>query len=453
MTISNEIFNEILKALDSKDDKKVKELFVDIHPYDFAQFLITIDDEHRKKLVKYFSDEELAEIIQELDYEQQKEFINEVGIKKASQILVEMSSDDAADLLGELDEQHKQKLFSLIDEREAADIKELLEYPENSAGGLMTTEYVIIPKYYTAEETLAKLRGTAPDAETVYYLYVVDEEEKLIGVLSLRDLIVASTDTKIAHIMSERVVSVPVDMDQEAVARIMEKYDFLAIPVVDHNKRLVGIITFDDAMDVLKDETTEDISRFGGIGGKDSEFQDLKVGSFEAAKTRIPWLVLLLFIGIMSGNIIAQFEETLEAVVVLAIFIPMIAGMAGNTGTQALAVVVRGLAMGEFTSSDALRLVKREAGVGIIIGIANGVIISILVAVWQSNLYLGFVIGLSLLVTLFFATIAGTIIPLIMVKLKIDPAVASGPFITTINDIIGLTIYFTIATMFMSYLI
>ncbi|MEW6624154.1 MAG: magnesium transporter [Bacillota bacterium] len=453
MNVFNGAFKEITIFLQKNDKAKVREIFEEIHPYDQAQILMELKPFERKKLANFLSNEEMAEIIQQLDIEQQKQIIDELGIERYSQILVEMPSDDAADLLSELDEEQQQEVLELIDDQEAADMRELMEYPENTAGGIMTTEYIVLPQYFTADEAINKLRKIGPDAETVYYLYVTDEMDRLIGVLSLRDLIIANPQTKIQDIMYERVVSVPVTMDQEEVARIMEKYDFLAVPVVNKEKKLMGIITVDDAIDVLNDEASEDIARFGGIVGREPGVLDLKVNAFEAARKRIPWLILLLGVGVLAGNIIAQFEETLEAVVILAIFIPMIADMAGNTGTQSLAVVVRGLATGQFTKKDTFNLIKREAGVGLIIGITNGLLISIIAALWQKSIALGFVIGVSLWVTLFFATLAGTIIPLIMVRLKIDPAVASGPFITTVNDILGLTIYFTIATLFMSYLI
>ena len=453
MEALNDVLIEILHALEDNDEAKLREIFDDIHSYDIAQVLININTTRRKTLFNYLSNEELADAIQELNYEDQKIIIDDVGMVRASEILVEMSYDDAVDLIAELDEEEKEAIFDLMDDEEEANIKDLLKYPENSAGGLMTTEYIYLPEKYTAEEAVAKLRHMAPDAETVYYLYVIDKNHKLIGVLSLRDLIIATPETKISELMYERIVSVPIDMDQEEVAIIMEKYSFLAIPVVDKDDRLVGIVTVDDAMDVLKEEASEDMARFAGISGKDAGEQILTVNAFTAAKNRIPWLALLLGVGILSGNIISHFEKTLESVVILAVFIPMIAGMAGNTGTQSLAVVVRGLAMGDFTTKDALKLIKRESGVGLIIGLTNGILIVLIVTLWQQNIVLGLVIGLSLTITLFFATLAGTVIPLIMANFKIDPAVASGPFITTINDIIGLVIYFSIATTFMNYLI
>ena len=453
MALFNGTFDAIVLNLSKGNKDKLREIFDEIHSYDQAQILMELSAEHRRLLAEFLTDEEMAEIIQELSIEQQKLIIDELGIERYSKIIAEMPSDDAADLLADLDEVRLNQVLDLMDDKEEADLRELMEYPENTAGGLMTTEYIVLPENFTADEAIKKLRQLAPDAETVYYLYVIDSEGRLRGVLSLRDLIIASPETKIHEIMYERVVSVPIDMDQEEVAKLIDKYDFLAVPVIDKQQRLVGIITVDDAMDVLAEEASEDIAKLGGIGGGDPGVLDINVKAIDAAKRRIPWLALLLCIGIFSGNIISQFEDTLNKVVVLAYFIPVIAGMAGNTGTQSLAVVVRGLATGQFAGRNILKLIKREARVGLIIGTTNGILISIIAALWQNNIVLGFVIGLALWITLIVATLAGTIIPLILVRLKIDPAVASGPFITTINDILGLTIYFTVATAFMSYLL
>lgn len=447
----HDLLDEIIVALDRKDKPKLKELFDELHAYDKAQFLMDLTPEQRE-MFKHFDDEELAEILEELEYEDQKILIDELGLERTAEILEEMSSDDAADLIGELEEEEKQKIFTLMDDQEEIDIRKLLQYDEHTAGGIMTDEFITIPDTYTADDTLKKLRKLAPDAETAYYLYVTDKTGRLRGVLSLRELIVSEPDTKVEEIMFERVVSVPADMDQEEVAEIMEKYDFLALPVVKDQK-VVGIITIDDVIDVLQEEASEDIYKMGGISGTDAEMKEVSTSAFKSAKKRIPWLAGLLFVGVLAGNIIGQFEDTLEAVAILAVFIPMIADMAGNTGTQSLAVVVRGLTLGEFKGREVFQVIRREAGAGVIIGLFNGILVSIIATLWHGNPMLGVVIGLSLLVTLFVATLAGTIIPLIMDRINIDPAVASGPFITTVNDIIGLTIYFSIATYFMEHLI
>ncbi len=283
--------------------------------------------------------------------------------------------------------------------------------------------------------------------ETINYLYVIDHDKSLVGVVSYRDLIIANEHEKIHDIMYSRVISVSADTDQEEVARLIERYDFVSIPVVDNNV-LVGIVTVDDIIDVVIKEATEDIEKLSASG----KAIDFDTSAIVAAYRRLPWLILLLFIGVVSGTIISQFEDTLSKVVALAFFMPMIAGMTGNTGTQSLAVVVRGLSTRDVDKKVAFRLIIRECKVGLIIGIACGILISIIAFVWQGNPILGLVVGSSLIITLIIGTLAGTVIPLILYRFKIDPAVASGPLITTLNDILSLLIYFGIATLFISYL-
>jgi magnesium transporter len=428
------------------------ELFATIQPYDQADIITLLNPEERQQVLNLFDDESLALIFEELDPDIVSEVVEQFGPERFSRILGEMAFDDAVDLLGELHEDEAEELLELMEADDAKDVKALLTHPENTAGGLMTNEYIALRKEWTVEDALQRLRELAPQAETIYYLYVTDAAGRLVGVASLRELIIAPPKALIGEIMSTNVISVMAGVDQEEVARIIEKYDFLAVPVVNKGGRIIGIVTVDDVIDVLEDEATEDISRLAAIQGI-REVGDLRVSAHHAALKRLPWLVLLMFFGLISGNIIARFEHTLNAVVALAVFIPLIADMAGNTGTQALAVVVRGLALNEFKSRDVLWLLWREAGVGLIVGTVNGLLIAAVTWLWQGNPWLGFVIGLTLWVTLFVSTLSGAMVPLLLNKIRVDPAIASGPFITTINDIIGLTIYFTVATAFMGRLI
>jgi magnesium transporter len=430
----------------------IKNFFTAMQPYDQANLIGQLNPKERRQVLSLFNDEDLALIFEELETDIVSELVNELGAQRVSQVLGEMASDDAVDLLGELKEDEAEELLGFMEADDAEDVKALLTHPENTAGGLMTNEYIAISRDWTAEDALQKLRDLAPDAETIYYLYVTDTADCLVGVVSLRELIIADPGDLIGDIMSENMIKVSEEMDQEEVARIIGKYDFLAVPVVNEKEQLVGIITVDDVIDVLESEATEDIFRLAAIQGM-KESGDLREPAYNAAIKRLPWLVLLLFMGLISGNVISRFEATLEAVVILAIFIPLIADMAGNTGTQALAVVVRGLALDEFKTQDLFWLLKREAGVGLIIGPINGLVIALVIWLWYGNPWLGFVIGFSLWVTLVLSTIAGAAIPLLFHKLNIDPAIASGPFITTVNDIIGLLIYFSIATAFMHYLV
>ncbi len=444
-----EIINIFRKAIENNDKKQLALLLEEIHPVDQSQLLLELEQDERAKIYNFLETETLADIIQELDPDEQLVLLEELQPRQIPEVLNEMSSDDAADLLGSLQDDHAQNLLNSMSIEDAAEVRRLLTFPEETAGGLMTTEFVAIRRNLTASETLSELRKIAPNAETIYYIYVTDDKNRLAGVISLRDLIVAPPEQMIEAIMSENVVSVSVTMDQEDVASVIDKYDFLAVPVVDENNVLLGIVTVDDVLDVLKEEATQDIGHLSAIPHMD----EIKVTALQSAKRRLPWLILLLFVDLMSGSIISRFETTLEQVIILAAFIPLIADMAGNTGTQSLAIVVRGLALGEFTKKDVVQIIKREFATGLIIGTTCGVIIAVAAFIWQGNPYLGVVVGFSLWATLISATLAGAIVPIFINYLNLDPAVASGPFITTINDIIGLTIFFTTATAFMSYLI
>lgn len=453
MTEEREVqLGELRGLLDKEDRLQIREFFSPLHPFDAAELVGFLEPGERELLFHLLDDEILGGLFSEFDPETFPEIVSQLGTRRVSRILEDIPSDDAVDLLGELPEEQTRELLDQMRQDEAEDVKVLLTYPVETAGGLMTDEFITLRGFWTVQQALGELREKAPGAETIYYLYVTDAEDRLVGVVSIRQLIVASPETRVEDIMGENVISVAAEADQEEVARLIEKYDFLALPVVGQERRLLGIVTVDDVIDVLEDEATEDISRLAAIHGI-TESGDLRESSWKAARRRLPWLILLMGVGLIAGNIISRFESTLEAVVSLAVFIPLMADMAGNTGTQALAVVVRGLSIGEFRTQDLLWLLRREAGVGLFIGTVNGLLIALTAWFWQGNPWLGFVIGFSLWLTLMVATMAGATIPLLLHRSGIDPAVASGPFITTINDIIGLTIYFSVATYFMRHLV
>ncbi|RBW69953.1 magnesium transporter [Bacillus taeanensis] len=444
-----EYYMQIIEAIENEDIDLFREKFLDLHPYDQAKFFLTQNENGRMQLYTYLSPEEMAGIFENLEVEEQELFISEMVPSYAAEMLGSMYADDAVDVLNELEAEQVASYLTIMDDDAAREIKDLLHYEEKTAGSIMTTEFVSIRTHQTVKEAMQILREEAPDAETIYYIFVVDGEKKLVGVISLRDLIIAKEDEYIKDRMSDRVVSVSVGEDQEAVAKTMKDYDFLALPVVDFQNHLLGIITVDDIVDVIEEEASEDYSKFAAI----SDVDTVDNNPFSAARKRLPWLVILLFLGMMTASLIGRFEETLNKVAILAVFIPLIAGMAGNTGTQALAVVVRGIATGDFEGESKLKLIIREAGTGLISGSVCGILVTFIVYFWKGNFFLGLLVGFSLLCTLVVATLAGALVPLVMHKFKIDPAVASGPFITTINDIISILIYFGMATAFMNYLL
>ncbi len=321
-------------------------------------------------------------------------------------------------------------------------------YEKETTGTLMKKGYIALQEQYSVAEAIHHLRKNVQGKTNIHYLYIINDKNELTGVLSIRELLGANSVKKVSEIMITDIISLPTDLDQEKAAQIFREEDLVSIPVVNNSKELIGLIHVEDILDVVWQEADEDIGKLMA-SSKEITFH---TSPFTAAFRRLPWLVLLLFIGLISGGIIERFEETLEAVVALAFFMPMIAGMTGNTGTQSLAVVVRGLVHEKITPKTTARLLFRELIVGIIIGITCAIVIAIIAYVWRGDIVLGLVVGSSLLATLIIGTLAGTIIPLILYKFKADPAIASGPLITTINDILSLLIYFGIATMFISKL-
>ncbi|MFS0673557.1 magnesium transporter [Ornithinibacillus sp. 179-J 7C1 HS] len=438
----------IIQAL--KDGKKqaFQEIIDELQPYDIAQQYLELPVKHRNKFIIYLSIEQLTEFIQELENEEQLDVLQKLGIEKSTKVLDLMENDDLASMLTNLEPEKIEELLSEMKQEESQIVQNLMNYPPETAGRIMNNRYVWIPKHYTIREAVDKLKHFAELAEYLNYLYVIDEQKNLVGVVSYKDLLLGELQDKIEDIMYSRVVKVDVLTDQEEVARLISNYDFVSIPVVEEENRLVGVITVDDIIDVVIQEANEDIEKLSASG----KAIDFNTKPFVAAYRRLPWLVLLLFIGLISGSIIDGFSATLEQIVALAYFMPMIAGMTGNTGTQSLAVVVRGLVSKDLDFKQVVKLISRELWVGIIIGVTCAIMIAGIAYVWQGNLTLGIVVGSSLLITLIIGTLAGTIIPLILYKFKVDPAVASGPLITTINDILSLLIYFGIATMFLSKL-
>ncbi|MGM7680884.1 magnesium transporter [Cytobacillus sp. Hm23] len=444
-------FNELIQLLLEENIEYFREKFFDLHPYDQAKFFVKLDKNVRMLLYRFLSPKEMAAIFENIEIEEEdyQRILSEMNPNFAANMLAEMYADDAVDVLNEIDKDQAASYLTIMDDESAGEIKELLHYEESTAGSIMTTEFIAIHANQTVRSAMHILKKEAPRAETIYYVYVINEEKQLVGVISLRDLIISHDETMIADMMYDRVLAVSVAEDQEEVARKMKDYNFLAVPVVDFRNHLLGIITVDDIMDVMDEEASEDYSKLAAISDVDS----FDKNPLTAARKRLPWLIILLFLGMMTANLIGKFEKTLEQVAILAMFIPLIAGMAGNTGTQALAVAVRGIATGEHEHQSKWKLLIREAGTGLITGVTCGVLVTIIVYFWQHNIFLGILVGLSILATLIVATIAGALVPLIMHKLKIDPAVASGPFITTINDILSILIYFGMATLFMSYLL
>ncbi len=445
-----EHFSLLLETLQKQEMTEFRELFLAIHIYEQGQFYQSIDETDRKQIYSYLSPKELADMFDviEEDNENMKDYIAEMRPSYAAEMLSEMYTDNAVDLLNKLDKSQKAKYLSLMSSEDAGEIKELLHYEDDTAGAIMTTEFVSIVANQTVRSAMYVLKNQADVAETIYYVYVVDQENHLVGVISLRDLIVNDDDTMISDVLSERVISVHVGDDQEDVAQTIRDYDFLALPVTDYDDHLLGIVTVDDIIDVIDDEAASDYSGLAGVN-----VEEVSENPIKAASKRLPWLITLLFLGMSTATLISHYEELVSEASILAVFISLITGTAGNAGTQSLAVAVRRLAVSDEKDNSFVRLIISEVLTGLVTGAVTGVSIFVVVGIWQHNFPLGFVIGMAMLCAITVANLAGSLIPMLMDKLGFDPAVASGPFITTLSDLTSVLIYFNIASLFMQYFV
>lgn len=450
--VREDVYDEELlnRLLDGNDIDQFRDEFLAMHNYDQSEYFEDTDDNNRQKIFEFLSPKEVANFFDQLDIDDEdyEELFDKINANYASHVLEEMSYDNSVDILNKLSKSKVASLLTLMDKDEANEIKALLHYEEDTAGGIMTTEYISLKSTTPVKEALMHVKEQAPDAETIYVIFAVNEAGQLVGVFSLRDLITAENDSYIEDVMSERVISVNVADDQEDVAQVIRDYDFIAVPVVDYQNHLLGIITIDDILDVMDEEASEDYSRLAGVSDIDSTSDSV----IKTSSKRLPWLIVLTFLGMITATILGSFEDTLSQVALLAAFIPIISGMSGNSGTQSLAVSVRNISTGEINEQSKFKIALREAGSGFLSGLVCSVVLFLIIVVIYRQPLLALIVGGSLTCAMTVGTLVGSMIPLIMNKFKIDPAVASGPFITTINDIVSMLIYFGLATSFMSYL-
>lgn len=425
-------------------------LLEEVQPYDLAVALHHLPEEHSLRVLTALEPAVAAETLEHLEYAEQYRFLHHMEETAARRILEEMSSDDVADLVGALHPRQEQEMLKLLPRELADTIRNLAEYPEHTAGGRMTVDYVQVRQQMTAEQILAHLRKVGREADTIQYIYVVDSAGRLTGVCSLLEVIVADPGENVSEFMNHSPISVPAAMDQEEVAEIVSNYDFNAVPVVSPDNRMLGIVTVDDVIDVLQEEATEDVLRMGATDVPDDVDEKTFLQSVWAlAKPRLPWLISLLFLEMGSSFIVGWFSDLVTPTVatMLALFTVVMSGETGNAATQSLAVVVRGLATGEIEQKDMPRIVLREMLVGVVVGVIVGLTLMLTGWVWQHDLRFGFAVGLALAVNLVVAKTLGGLFPVVIQRIGIDPAVASGPFITTLTDNTSVFVYYGIAAV------
>ncbi|HAI21693.1 MAG TPA: magnesium transporter [Clostridiales bacterium UBA8153] len=443
---------ELIRDFLVKHGRPAGELRPDMHPGDLADIIAGLSLEQKQELFLLLPEADAAALVQEMEEDEQVELIRVLTHARASAILSEMDADDATDLLAELPPKKAGELLAMVEEETKEDIEELLAHAADSAGGIMTTDYIALSDALQVSEAFPLLRQLAPGAEVVYYVYAVDSENRLTGVVNLRELIAARDDTHLRDIMRKHPISVAVDVNQEEVARVVSKYDLVAVPVTDGSGHLLGVITVDDIIDVIEEEATEDILRLAGAGRvEDVKVLEMPVGRL--AWKRLPWLLISLFGGMVAGSVISAYEAHLQSVIVLAVFIPMIMNMGGGVGTQSSTIAVRALATGEMDLRMLGKYVLHEVKIGAALGLLNGVVIAIVASIWKDMPVLGLVIGLAMFATLTVAALIGIMVPVCSVYLRIDPAMTAGPFVTTLKDIAALLVYFGIASFFMAHLV
>ena len=419
------------------------------HPADLATVFRHFTDEEQIEIFTLMNENEhTAEFLSELDDALVNDLLANESLERIASIIEKAPTNDQSGILNVLEEEKAQSVIELLNTEEQEEIAEIMGYPEDSAGALMNTEVFTLNEGITAGEAIKTLQDQE-DAEMVFYLYITDDDDRLVGVISLRALTTTPSTTTLKDMMIKNVHSVRPETDQEEVARVVAQYNYLAVPVIDPDSHLLGIVTVDDVVDVIREEATEDFLQMAGAG-KDREI--LLKSSWENAKTRLPWLFASWVGGVIAAYLIGVFENMLENIIALAAFIPVILGMGGNIATQSSTIIVRGMATGRVNIGGEIKLIIKEMQVGLLLGILYGILLGVFAKITFPNAhnYLGVVVGLSICVSMIVAATVGTIIPLILRKLDIDPAVATGPFVTTSIDILGVLFYFLIAGLFLS---
>ncbi len=419
-----------------------------LHPADIAKITQNLAPDERVTLINSIGDIKLrAEAIEYLDdYKVAADILSEFSPEEIAKVLENISVDKAVDIFDELDEEISEQVEQCLDSKFKEEMAALAKYPEDTAGGIMNPDFFAIDKDLTVEEAIEAIRKASKE-KRILYVYVVDKYKHLIGVVTLRALITADKDEKIETITNTNVISVRTDMDQEDVARIVEKYDLLSIPVTDNKNRLVGIINVDDIIDVIREETTEDIYKLAGTSEEEME----EVSVFNIIKYRAPWLVMSLLGESVSGSVLKFFDGTLKTAISLSFFMPLIMALGGNTGQQSQTIVVRALAIGKFDESGIWIIVKKQIKTAVSIGALFSVLGFFMAFIFQRNINLAIVVASALFLSMFLSTMIGAMLPLGLKKINVDPAVAASPFISALNDIMGLFIYLLIATLMMKY--
>lgn len=442
------IIPEIKDLLKREQWNELQDVLKELHEADIAEIIKALEhDDEKINVFTHLDDDKAVGVFEHIEGDDRSLILPVLPRREQKNILNEMSPDERADFFDEITTEEVQQYTGMLNKEAKEEAKLLASYPSDSAGGIMTTDFVTLSEDMTVAQALKRIREDASEAEQIYSLFVVNKQDKLVGMVTLKEIILANPNRKIGKMMEHKVMSVNAESDQEEVAKMFKKYDLHTLPVVDQYGTLIGIITFDDIIDVIGEEDTEDIYRFGGV--KETELTYFQTSAPKWARQRITWLLLLVVTGFVSGFILERYEEALTTVVMLAFFIPVLMDSGGNAGTQSATVIVRGLATGEITMGQALKVLRKEILIALIVGVALAILTALRAVIMHSDYALAAAVAIAMLATITVAKIAGAMLPMLFKKLGFDPAIMSGPFITTIVDIFALILYFELARLFL----
>ena len=438
---------EVLELLEQKKFNDLKKYLERINGADFPSIFEAIKDEDMIVIFRLLNKEEAAEIFAELDSDMQERLINSFTDKELKYVIDNLFMDDTVDMIEEMPSNVVKRILKNVSESDRKIINEILNYPDDTAGSIMTTEFVDLKENMTVEDAFKKIKKIGLKKETVYNCFVLDVNRKLLGVLDLKDLLVAERDEKITDLMDDNVITVTTLDDKEDVAKIFDKYDYIALPVVDKENRLVGIVTVDDAIDVMQEEVSEDFEKMAAISPNEDGYY--KTSVLQHAKNRIVWLLFLMVSSIVTGAVITHYETAFAALPILVSFIPMIMGTGGNCGSQSSTLVIRGLAVDEIKPKDFFKVWWKEIRVSLIVGVIMAIVNCIRILIQYHDFQLGVVVGLTLIIAIALAKSIGCLLPLICKKLKLDPAIMAAPLISTLLDTCSCLIFFNVAVVIM----
>jgi magnesium transporter len=453
MRVALAIVPEVRQLL-AEDPSQLEALLEEIHDEDLADLLGLLEDHEAAKVLKALDAEDAAQIFERLDEPTQEALVEHLGVESIAPVVAEMSADERTDLIEALpDEVGDDLLESLekVDPEAAAEVEELAKWPEDSAGGLMTTDFLSVTKDLTLAQVIEQIREVGDDVETVYLIYVVDEHKRLLGVVSLRDLVLASPSDTVDDIMTTNVLALSPDTDQEEVARTMAKYDFAAMPVIGPQRRLLGVVTVDDVMDVLTQEQTEDVQRFAAV--EPLELGYFQTGFWTFIRKRGPWLAALFVSEFFTGTALRHYDAIIEAVAKLSYYVPLLISTGGNSGSQSASLIIRGLAVGDVKLGDWRRVLVRELGQGLVLGLLLASIGMVRVWMWGDGTGFMLTIGVTLVAIPLMGCTVGAMLPLLLKRLGVDPATSSTPFIATLIDVLGIMVYFNAAKFLLAEVI